>query len=332
MKEGRNTGKYDVDHTVAVIYRTNAQSRALEEACVRNNVPYVIFGSSASFYKRQEIKDSLCFLRWLHNGRDRSAMLRAMTTPKRGIGDAAIEEFEAYCAAVESYYAAKEASTAVPTPLDVLISLADDNSRDSEIPTPQEYLSKRSFNLFTPFARQMKSIRQKAEKESLEKVLEEVVKEFDLMTHLDKISKSTSEFQERKANVEELMRAAEKYTANGPCLGGEVTEDGIDESPLTSFLDDVALVTDMAERSAEERFVVNLMTIHASKGMEFDTVFVVGNEDGTLPTSQVSLTRNHCTFQWTRRAVTSPTSSCRPSTKDLVPLYSKKRNDFVTLQ
>ena len=83
---------------------------------------------------RQEIKDSLCFLRWLHNGRDREAMVRAMTTPKRGIGDKAIEEFDEYCALVEAHFAAKPGGT-VPSPLDVLISLSEQSAEDTFPPT-----------------------------------------------------------------------------------------------------------------------------------------------------------------------------------------------------
>lgn len=297
-------GNYSANHSVAFIYRTNAQSRALEEACVKHNLPYVIFGSATSFYKRQEIKDCLCFLRWLHNGRDRTAMLRAMSTPKRGIGDVAVQEFDNYCAAVEAYYEKEFPGRAPPSSLDILISLSGDGLMflDSDAPFPSDSLSKRPMKLLTEFSTQMRSIRDRANEEPLENVLSAVIAELGIFRHLDKISKSVAEFEERKQNVRELQQATVAYTNHGPCLatsikaevGGEGEESGADkgttfrESPLGNFLDDVALVTDLAERSSEERFVVNLMTAHASKGMEFDTVFVLGNEDGTFPTSQVS--------------------------------------------
>ena len=104
VKDALAEGIYTDSHSVAFIYRTNAQSRALEKECVQENLPYVIFGSDASSYKGQlEIKDRLSFLRWLHNGRDKAAMVRALTTPKRGIGESALRELDDYCSLVESY-------------------------------------------------------------------------------------------------------------------------------------------------------------------------------------------------------------------------------------
>ncbi len=92
------------DHTVALIYRTNAQFRYLEEACVQNNLPYVIRGGAGGFYKRAEVKDFLCFLRWLHHGNDKGAMLQVVKTPTRGIGNKAVTEFGEYCTELEAFY------------------------------------------------------------------------------------------------------------------------------------------------------------------------------------------------------------------------------------
>lgn len=272
IKKSLNTGKYDSDHSVAIIYRTNAQSRALEEACVKNNLPYVIFGSATSFYKRQEIKDTLCFLRWLHNGRDRTSMLRAMTTPKRGIGEAAIAEFESYCSVVEDYFDETYPGRTKPSSLDVLLSLSDhpETKTLGEFPpSPVGYISSRPLKLFKEFSSQMRLIRTRALKEPLQNVLSTIIDEFELIKHFDKISKSNSEYEERKANVNELQQAAQRYTAGGPCLrtSGSLENEEFIESPLGSFLDDVSLVTDLADRSSGERFVANFMTIHASKGM-----------------------------------------------------------------
>jgi hypothetical protein len=138
----------------------------------------------------------------------------------------------------------------------------------------------------------MRDLRNLAFQVPVETILRTVIERMELIQHLDRISKSSSEFEERKQNVEELQKATRRYTAQGsslvPLPAIAASSDDVDtvESPLCSFLDDVALVTDLAERSAEERFVVNLMTIHASKGKEFDTVFVVGNEDRTFPSAQ----------------------------------------------
>jgi len=295
VKGALAAGNYSASHSVAFIYRTNAQSRALEEACVKQNLPYVIFGSATSFYKRQEIKDCLCYLRWLHNGRDRAAMLRAMSTPKRGIGNVAVEEFESYCSHIDDFYDRESPGRSSPSQLDLLISLSDGNDQpfvQGALPASQ-FLSKRTLKLLVDFAKQMHSIRERAYSEPLEVVLAAVISEMRMIPHLDKISKSSSEFDERKQNVNELQQATKTYTKQGPCLATVGDGDGTGgpvflETPLGNFLDDVALVTDLAERSSEERFVVNLMTVHASKGGEYDTVFVLGMEDGTFPTSQVS--------------------------------------------
>jgi len=122
------SGEYTSDSTVAIVYRTNAQSRAIEEACVKANLPYVVRGSSGAFYKRAEIQDCLCFLRLLRNGRDEAAMKRAIKTPSRGIGDVAYQEFAGYCEKVEKLYESNYPDVPTPTPFDVLISLTDEQS------------------------------------------------------------------------------------------------------------------------------------------------------------------------------------------------------------
>jgi ATP-dependent exoDNAse (exonuclease V) beta subunit len=293
VKDLVSSGTYGPDNSVAFIYRTNAQSRALEEACVLHNLPYVIFGSATSFYKRQEIKDCLSFLRWMYNGRDRSSMLRAFKTPTRGLGDVAVREFDDYCARIDEFFEVNNAGSPRPTPFDVLLLFSSQKPLSEGFPLPAESLATRPLKLLTAFSLQMRFIRDMAYTSSVERVLALIIETLELIPHFDKISKSKAEFEERQANVRELRKASERYTKSGACLSNDgVVAENIDEftqSPLGTFLDDVSLVTEMAdaaERSGEERFVASLMTIHASKGMEFDSVFVVGNEDGTFPTSQ----------------------------------------------
>lgn len=289
------------ESTVAVIYRTNAQSRHLEEACVANNLPYVIRGGAGGFYKRAEVKDCLCFLRWLHNGNDESAMIRAFKTPAKGLGDKAIIEFKGYCTAVDNFYRESLPESARPTKLDILTSMVDleGGYRTFLAPgTPEatpDYISKRAMNVFLPFATQMSMIRATAFKVPVAPLLHEIIETFQLTPHFNSISKSKAEFQERQENVLELRRATEKYSSAGPALvqkGEQPSNDADDmdiNAPLANFLDDVALVTEIEpidDESQESRFVVNLLTIHASKGTEYDAVFVVGLEEGTLPSSQ----------------------------------------------
>lgn len=288
-----NDGKIGHDQTVAVLYRTNAQSRYLEEACVQQNLPYVIRGGAGGFYKRAEVKDCLCFLRWLHNGNDEGAMLRAIKTPSRGIGDKALVEFREYCTEVNSYHQEHFPEIKRLTPLDILISMTDDESGSSYIlaegaPEASVFISKRALNNFLPFSRQMREIRHRAHSIPVEKLLFMIIEELDLVNHFDSISKSKSEFEERRENVQELRKATKRYSHYGAALKVQDNEDNDEfgsESALGMFLDDVALVTDIAgvSEQGDNRLVVSLMTIHASKGTEFDVVFVVGNEEGTLP-------------------------------------------------
>ena len=293
VKERLDKGELTPSSSVAFIYRTNAQSRALEEACVQNNVPYVIFGSATSFYKRQEIKDCLCFLRWMYNGRDQGSMIRCFRTPAKGLGDVAIQKFTDYCDHVTDFYKSNHPNSRFPTPFDVLIAFSGSESQTviDGAPEPGDFLPTRPLKLFTQFSGQMRMIRDAAFEKPIVDVLSMVIDDLDLFPHLNKLSKTDAEFEERKSNVRELQNAAERYSNAGACLLRSEMEDPFaeDQSPLGSFLDDVALVTNMAdeaEASSEDRFVVSLMTIHASKGMEFDTVFVVGNEEGTFPSSQ----------------------------------------------
>ena len=290
-------GSISQDSTVAVIYRTNVQSRRLEEACVKNNLPYVIRGAAGGFYKRAEIKDSLCFLRWLYNGRDQASMLRAMKTPSKGIGDVAIKEFKSYCLEIENYYKENHPGMRIPTTLDVLISMSD-IERDAAstlvdgAPEASVFLPKRALNRFIPFSIQMSQIQEAAYKKPLNELLLYMNDLLNLESHFDAISKTKAEFEERKENVQELRQATEKYSKKGPALRITTESSSPDDfgdniTPLSEFLDDVALVTDIkgANDSDDNRLVVSLTTIHAAKGMEYDTVFVVGVEEGTLPSA-----------------------------------------------
>jgi len=292
--------------TVAVLYRTNAQSRYLEEACVQKNLPYVIRGGAGGFYKRAEIRDCLCFLRWLSNGNDEGSMIRAMKTPSKGIGAKAYEEFKNYCEIVQTYVRQYYPLNERPTPLDILISMS--NNEEVEVgdrnhnyvlpngaPEAIDSISKRALNNLLKFSSKMQGIRSLAHTETVDKLLFFIIEDLNIMDHIDTISKSKSEFAERTENVQELRQATKKYVTYGPSLNNNndaATSTSMDdpfdnESALSKFLDDVALVSDIAEANSEDKenpqLIVDLMTIHGSKGTEYDCVFVVGVEEGTLP-------------------------------------------------
>lgn len=278
------------DQTVAILYRTNAQSRALEEACVEKNLPYVIWGAMGTFYNRAEIKDCLCFLRWLSNGRDESAMLRAFKTPARGLGGKSVLEFQAYHQSVYEFYSKQQLEN-IPTPLDLLIGISDEDALISpDAPTSEDLISKRAMNRLKEFSVQMNTIRKLAHKESVSNLIKSIIDILGLKEHFDSISKSSSEFADRWNNVQELRKAAEKYSGDESeaALQPSKSDEDARETPLLKFLDDVALVTQVSDNDEgiDSPQKANLMTIHASKGMEFDVVFVVGNEDGTFPTTR----------------------------------------------
>lgn len=275
--------------TIAIIYRTNAQSRALEEACVENNLKYLMRGSAGTFYSRAEIKDCLCFLKWLYNGRDITSMKRAMTTPNRGLGEVSQNEFLHYCSLVQDTI--RESNTdRVLTPLDILISLSE---QDAEFVLPLStdgIISKRTLNRLIPLGNKMGIIIKKASSHTVDQLLDTIIETMELKNHLDSTSKTSEEFADRWSNVMELLSASERYTKDGPALGRNQTADSdiYEISPLGSFLDDVSLLSETENDASSNEFdevkndrvVANLMTIHASKGMEFDACFLVGNEEG----------------------------------------------------
>ena len=283
-----NDGELTPDHTVAVLYRTNAQSRALEESCVENQLAYVVRGSAGAFYNRAEIKDALCFLRWMYNGRDGAAMTRAFKTPSRGIGEKSVQAFIAYCDAVDRVYLAQDISPR-PSPLDLLRALTDDTVElIPELPDPKDIISTRALNRFLPFSELMGAMYKQAHLVSVSELLSFVIETVGLRDHLDSISKSTSEFEDRWNNLQELRQASQKKEG----IALKPVDDEAASTPLGDYLDDIALVTDMMSEDDEEKeneqkiLKANLMTIHSAKGMEFDLVFIVGNEEGTFPTTQ----------------------------------------------
>jgi superfamily I DNA/RNA helicase len=231
--------------TVALIYRTNAQSRALEEACVAGNLRHVLRGKAGSFYSRAEIRDCICFLKWLYNGRDEGAMRRAIKTPTRGIGDVSVGEFLEYCNVVERNRLEKTegadadaaASTARKrlTYLDILVSLSQQgeggekgHSLAADLPPPEVVMSKRTLNRLLPFSSQMQMLRTRAKIETVPDLLSSIIEIVGLRAHVDSMSKTRDEFEDRWGNVVELCSAAGRYSEDGPCLSSrqEVDIDG----------------------------------------------------------------------------------------------------------
>lgn len=237
---------------MAVLYRTNAQSRSIEEAFLRANVPYMIIGG-VRFYSRKEIKDVLAYLRFLANPRDLVALERLINEPKRGIGAVT---FEAWVSA------ARDQS------LDLLAIIPHLRS--------QAVLQEKKLKSIESVAELYLHWRDSLEHETgmtLAALIDIVTRESG---YLETLRDGTPEGEVREENVRELLSVAKKYDAV------PVRE------ALGRFLEEVALVAD-TDALTEGADAVRLMTIHSSKGLEFPVVFLIGLEEGIFPHSRSAL-------------------------------------------
>ncbi len=236
---------YGYEH-FAVLYRTNAQSRSIEDALRRGGVPYRIVGG-LSFYQRKEVKDILAYLRLLVNPGDLASLRRIVNYPVRGIGDRTLGRLVAF--AEERHGTVWEAIEQVES-----VGLG-----------PQAGRAVAAFREM--IRRHMEEVEQGAPAEDIAR---SVVEATGMIKHLSQ--DRTPENLMRWENVQELIGAIAEYTAEDP---GERT--------LSTFLQEAALRTDLDEMDSESR--VTLMTLHASKGLEFPVVFVTGLEEGLFPVS-----------------------------------------------
>jgi DNA helicase-2/ATP-dependent DNA helicase PcrA len=230
---------------VAVFYRTNAQSRVIEDVFMRTGMPYRVFGG-VRFYQRKEIKDVLAYLRLLMNPQDVISFRRAVNTPKRGIGDATV-------AAIESFAATEG--------VDVL----DAARRVDEIAV----LQNRAKGAVAGFTQIMEALRVRLDEGAgPQRMVEFAAQESGYLAELE--DERTVEAQGRIENLQELAGVAAELVAREPDAG------------LEEFLEQVSLVGEQDEYE-EEDSTVTLMTLHIAKGLEFPVVFVVGMEDGIFP-------------------------------------------------
>lgn len=267
--------------SMAILYRTNALSRVLEDGLRHAGVPYVIARGTA-FYDRKEIRDALAYLRLLANPGDDVALRRVVNVPTRGIGKTTLDRIAAF-------------ALGAGIPLDAAMRRADE--------TPG--LGARAIKSVTAFAAMVDGWRETAAVSvqpgghELADMFERVIREAGLETAL-RASGSDEDF-ERLENLGELVSAASEFlpppiddpgpvgeAAAARASLAELTVDNQSDAPvplrelLSSFLEQVALVSDV-DAIDPERGVVTLMTLHAAKGLEFDAVAVVGLEEGLLP-------------------------------------------------
>lgn len=229
---------------MAILYRTNAQSRSFEEVFIRKNLPYKIVGG-LKFYDRKEIKDIIAYLKLVQNPVDNISLKRIINVPKRGIGNATIEK-------IEEYALEKEESM-----YSVLLSLDD-------IPG----LSARAKNSLNPFVDMMNRFMAMKEIMGIKEFIEEVIYSTGYIKELEK--EDTIESQTRIENIKEFISVAVDFEVHS------------EESSLEEFLANITLLSDI-DKTEDTDNVVTMMTVHSAKGLEFPVVFLVGMEEGLFP-------------------------------------------------
>ena len=240
----------------AVMYRTNAQSRAVEDAFIRAGMPYRLVGATR-FYARREIKDALAYLHLIHNPHDAVALMRIINVPSRGIGNKTLAALEAVT---------REEGK---SPYQVLKELGARKGKETGNALAAQ-LTPRATQALTEFVTMLDGWIARRDKLDVGKLLDLVVSESGYGRY---VNDGTEEGRERWENVQELRGVAADYTH---ALG---------EHPLTAFLEDVSLVSDTDTRD-DSADAPTLMTLHSAKGLEFPIVLIVGMEDGVLPHSR----------------------------------------------
>ncbi|MCS7275778.1 MAG: UvrD-helicase domain-containing protein [Dehalococcoidia bacterium] len=240
----------------AVMYRTNAQSRPLEEAFLRRGIPYRLVGG-VRFYERREVKDLLAYLRLVHNPFDSVALLRVLNVPPRGIGERTVLELQRW-------------ARQLGVPLYAALQLLAQQERDSPTPespaAPKPGFQRRAVGALLRFLGLLNQLIARASQVPLSQLLDAVIEATDYRPYI----LSEPQGEERWENVEELRSVAATYDELRP------------QDALAALLEDVALVTDV-DRYDESANAVTLITLHAAKGLEFPVVFIVGMEEGLLP-------------------------------------------------
>ena len=236
---------------MAILYRTNAQSRPLEEALRKRGLPYKIYGG-LSFYQRKEIKDVIAYFRMCVNPNDEEAFKRIINYPARGIGQTTV---------------GKILSVAMESGVSLWTVIC--NPTDYSLEVNQGTLSK-----LTAFRTMLESFMADASSATAYKLAQRIVDETGIMRELK--ADSTVEGESRLQNVDELMNNIAQF-----CKDRE--EEGNENLRMTDYLSEVSLLTDQDNETEDDVEKVTLMTVHAAKGLEFDAVCIVGLEEHLFP-------------------------------------------------
>ncbi|MFY9901618.1 MAG: DNA helicase PcrA [Trichococcus sp.] len=232
----------------AVLYRTNAQSRVIEENLLKSNIPYKMVGGR-KFYDRKEIKDLLAYLRLIVNPSDDLSFGRIVNVPKRGIGDASVEKLREFANMHDL----------------TLLQASQDVAMSSVSGKAAKELKK--------FATIMDNLHKMQEFLPITELVQELLSQTTYLEALE--MEKTLESEARIENINEFLSVTQEFD--------KMNQDDFD---LTSFLTDLALVSDLDQIEEEPQSEVTLMTMHAAKGLEFPIVFIIGMEDGIFPSSR----------------------------------------------
>lgn len=241
MKHQRNGKKYS---DMAILYRTNAQSRVLEETFMKSNIPYTMVGGQ-KFYDRKEIKDLLSYLRVIANGNDDISLQRIINVPKRGVGPSSVEKIQTY---------------AVQNNISMFDALGEVDFIGLSKKVTQECIA---------FYEMIQNLIKEQEFLEISEIVEEVLVKSGYRDMLDR--EQTLESRSRLENLDEFMSVPKDYEENTP----------LEEQSLINFLTDLSLVADIDEADTESG--VTLMTMHSAKGLEFPIVFIMGMEESLFP-------------------------------------------------
>jgi len=249
-EEGKNFKDF------AVLYRTNAQSRTIEEALLKSNIPYTMVGGT-KFYSRKEIRDVISYLNLIANPSDNISFERVVNEPKRGVGPGTLEKIRTF--AYEQNMSLLDASA------NIMLSPIKGKAAQGVY----------------DFANTILNLREQLDGLSITETVEAIL---DKSGYLDALSmQQTLESQARIENIEEFMSVTKNFDETNT----DVTEDETGIDRLGRFLNDLALIADTDDGDMEAA-EVTLMTLHAAKGLEFPVVFLIGMEEGVFPLSRAS--------------------------------------------
>lgn len=241
----------------AILYRTNAQSRVMEENLLKSNIPFRLVGGQR-FFERLEIKDLLAYLRLIVNSQDDLSFRRIVNSPKRGIGATSLAKLSDFAEVYQ--FSLLEAS----------------------LQTTLSPLSGKAAKALEKFATTIEELRKMQEFLSISEFVEQVIEKTGYLTSLEQ--QHTMEADARIENIQEFISVAKQFEQDR-------LEEESEESPLLQFLTDLSLVSDVDSDDGDGR-MVTLMTLHAAKGLEFPVVFIIGLEEGIFPSLRSMMESN----------------------------------------